>query len=122
VLPDGATRAKTFPLSRYLRAFDVVVAASGYNLFHEAFAYGVPTIFAPKPSSRLDDQPARARWAAERDVGWWWAPPDPDGLAAILDQACDPHAREAMAQRIAEAREPNGAAEAARIIASIAGV
>jgi predicted glycosyltransferase len=53
-----------FPISRYFRALDFAVAAAGYNSFHELVGFGVPTAFVPNPSMPLDDQPARARWAA----------------------------------------------------------
>ncbi len=62
--PTGVVRLDaTFPMSRYFHAFDLAVAASGYNAFHELIAFGVPTLFVPMPRN-TDDQAARARWAA----------------------------------------------------------
>ena len=45
----------TFPMSRYFAAFDIAVAAAGYNAFHELIAFGVPTLFVPM-SRDTDDQ------------------------------------------------------------------
>lgn len=57
-----------FPLSEHFAAFDLAVCAAGYNSFHEALRLGVPTLFVPNRHTSLDDQVARARYAAER--GW----------------------------------------------------
>ena len=68
-IPGGVVRLdSTFPMSRYFRAFDMAVAAAGYNAFHELIAFAVPTLFVPMPRN-TDDQAARARWAAEAGVG-----------------------------------------------------
>ena len=81
--PRGSRRRRprstsTFPMSRYFRAFDIAVAAAGYNAFHELIAFAVPTLFVPMPRN-TDDQAARARWAAEprRRAGRRAAPIDP---------------------------------------------
>ena len=58
----------TYPMSRFYRAFDLAVAAAGYNAFHELLAHGVPSLFVPMPR-QIDDQAARARWAQEEGVG-----------------------------------------------------
>src|SRR5690625_2432597 len=57
-----------YPLSRNYRAFDLAISASGYNSFHELLRLGVPTLFVPNTSTQLDDQEARAKFAADR--GW----------------------------------------------------
>ncbi len=68
-VPDGVVGLEaTFPMSRYFAAFDLAVAAAGYNAFHELIAFAVPTLFVPMPRN-TDDQAARARWAAEAGVG-----------------------------------------------------
>jgi UDP:flavonoid glycosyltransferase YjiC (YdhE family) len=63
-LGDRVRATSVFPVSRYFRALDLAVAAAGYNSFHELVGFGVPAAFVPNPSMPLDDQPARARWAA----------------------------------------------------------
>lgn len=59
---------RDYPLSAHYAAFDVIISASGYNSFHELLRLGVPTLFVPNTSTSLDDQEARARFAA--DQGW----------------------------------------------------
>ncbi|SFS22249.1 glycosyltransferase [Yoonia litorea] len=58
-----------YPLSPYLEAFNGVITATGYNSFHElVMGYQGPVILAPTNLERLDDQEARATYAAEQ--GW----------------------------------------------------
>lgn len=59
---------RAYPIAPCYSAFDVVVAAAGYNSFHELLRLGVPTAFVPNTGTSLDDQDARARYAA--DQGW----------------------------------------------------
>ncbi|HLT02164.1 MAG TPA: hypothetical protein VK001_08285, partial [Geminicoccaceae bacterium] len=46
-LPEGVRAVREYPLSRYLKAFDLVISAVGYNSFHEILLAGVPAIFVP---------------------------------------------------------------------------
>lgn len=58
-----------YPIAPYLAAFDGVVSASGYNSFHELMQLcDQPVLFAPRQHSALDDQVARAAYAASQ--GW----------------------------------------------------
>lgn len=60
---------RLFPLSRYLPGIDGVVTATGYNSFHELMlTYDKPVLFAPTNHIRMDDQIARASYAAQQ--GW----------------------------------------------------
>lgn len=54
--------------ARLAQAADLVISAAGYNSFHEMLYAQVPTIFVPQHAPYLDDQEARARAAADRDV------------------------------------------------------
>ncbi len=63
---DDVHVVRDFPLSRRYRAFDLAISATGYNSFHELLRFRVPTLFVPNRSTALDDQRARARFAAEQ--------------------------------------------------------
>jgi UDP:flavonoid glycosyltransferase YjiC (YdhE family) len=107
-----------FPLSEHFRAFDYVVAAAGYNSFHEALRLGVPALFVPNDATSLDDQVARARHAAAR--GW----------ALTGDTLSGGHARTLVDELVArgpqlasraQAEDPgNGAADAAAELLRVA--
>jgi len=46
--PPGVVHLRaTYPMSRYYAAFDLAVAAAGYNAYHELLRLGVPTLFVP---------------------------------------------------------------------------
>ncbi|MHB9026978.1 MAG: hypothetical protein ACYC7E_22815 [Armatimonadota bacterium] len=59
---SGPLFVEHYPLLELFNGVDLVVGASGYNLFHETQACGVPAIFLPQPR-RFDDQRWRARAA-----------------------------------------------------------
>lgn len=62
-LPDGVIPVSAYPLVRYMRAFDVILSAAGYNTCCEILQCGVPTLFVPN-TMVADDQTARAEMVA----------------------------------------------------------
>lgn len=107
-----------FPLSRYLRAFDVAVSASGYNSFHELLRFGVPTLFVPNRATSLDDQVARAEWAKSMGVAHaLGAISVVDAAAAIGDLMAN---GTSMVARMAAIDPGNGAADAAEHLTTLA--
>ena len=63
-LPDGVIPITRFPLVRIMQAFDVFVAAAGYNTCCEVLQSRVPTLFVPN-TQVADDQTARAQLVAQ---------------------------------------------------------
>ncbi|HEX5205181.1 MAG TPA: glycosyltransferase [Actinoplanes sp.] len=109
----GAKAVKLYPVSRYLRAFDLAVSASGYNSFHEQIGFAVPTVFLPNASTRLDDQIGRARFAAATGVALAVEDPSTGELEEVLDQAARPEVRAGLAHRCQELAFENGGGPAA---------
>ena len=109
----------TYPMSRYLRAFDATVSAAGYNAYHELIRFGVPSLFVPM-RRQTDDQHARARYAEESGVGRGVDGPSDPALEAKLDELLDPAKREAMRSALSEQRPGNGAKPAAEWLAGLA--
>lgn len=119
-VPDGIVRLRaTFPMSRYFRAFDMAVAAAGYNSLHELIAFAVPTLFVPMPRN-TDDQEARAGWAAEAGVGLAAAGPEDDAIDEALEALLDPGERARLAAASRAAFPGNGAVAAAAMVAAAA--
>jgi UDP:flavonoid glycosyltransferase YjiC (YdhE family) len=114
-LPDipGAHVIKIYPVSRYLRGFDLVISAAGYNSFHELIGFGIPTVFVPNTSTGLDDQVARARFAAAAGAALIIEDLQSDEVDLVLAEAAMPTVREALTRRCAEVSFANGAVEAA---------
>ena len=109
---------RDYPLSRRYRAFDLVISASGYNSFHELLRLGLPALFVPNTATALDDQEARARFAADR--GWAHTLPHltPETAAPLLADLLADGA--AMASRAQAADPGNGAVDAARLLLTLA--
>jgi UDP:flavonoid glycosyltransferase YjiC (YdhE family) len=105
----------TYPMSRFYRAFDLAVSAAGYNAFHELFAAGVPTLWVPRPRE-LDDQRARAAWAAGAGAGLAWDESSGEKLERAIESLIDPGGREWITNRLATIVVGDGAAEAAAAI------
>ena len=76
-----------YPLSRYLEAFDGMITATGYNSYHELMmGYDRPVLLAPTNNVRLDDQVARATWAADRGWAHLVRADDPDAQQTVMDR------------------------------------
>ncbi len=119
---DRVRSTSVFPLSRYFRAFDFAVSAAGYNSFHELVGFGVPTAFVPNPSMPLDDQPARARWAADQGAALTLPAPDAASVDQAVGRLTDPVARAQLAGRCRALARPNGAGPAMAAIEAMLGL
>jgi UDP-N-acetylglucosamine--N-acetylmuramyl-(pentapeptide) pyrophosphoryl-undecaprenol N-acetylglucosamine transferase len=120
-VPAGVVHLRsTFPMSRYFRAFDMAIAAPGYNAFHELIAFGVPSLFLPMERN-TDDQRARARWAAAEGVALAVDGAGDSSLEERIAELCDP-GRGAELRAASERAFPgNGAGAAAGVVAAVAG-
>ena len=110
-----------YPLARYVRAFDLIVSAAGYNAVHEFITAGIPTVLIPNRDTSTDDQVTRARYAATAGIAEWV---DPDeGITALepaLSRAINNSVQLAdEASRVA-ARHSGGANQAATILIDLA--
>jgi Glycosyltransferase family 28 C-terminal domain len=119
-LPEGARSISEFPLSRYARAFDLVVSAAGYNSFHELLLAGVPAIFVPNEHPQQDDQLARARFVEHEDLGACVRVREVYRLSACIERLLAPAERRRIARRCATLERGNGAVELAGLIEEMA--
>ncbi len=115
---DDVHVVREYPLARRYAAFDLVISASGYNSFQELLRMGVPSLFVPNQATSLDDQAARAQYAA--DQGWAHRLDrlTPEGAVPLLTDLLD-HGP-TMVQGARQVDPGNGAAEAARLIIELA--
>jgi hypothetical protein len=105
-------------MSRYFAGFDAVVAAAGYNAFHELVHLGVPSLFVPMVRD-TDDQAARAQWASESGAGLAVDSADAADLEDKLERLLDDSERSRLASASRRLGSANGAAEAARWLADL---
>jgi UDP:flavonoid glycosyltransferase YjiC (YdhE family) len=117
--PGVVALESTYPMSRYLRAFDATVSAAGYNAYHELIRFEVPSLFVPM-RRQTDDQEARARFAEAAGVGLGVSGPGASDLEEKLSRLLDPGARESMRSSLAVKRPENGAAPAASWLQQLA--
>ena len=117
--PGVVALDSTYPMSKYLRAFDATVSAAGYNAYHELIRFGVPSLFVPM-RRQTDDQEARARFAEESGVGRGLRGPSDPALESKLDDLLDPSSRQRMRSALSDQRPENGAGPAADWLAGLA--
>lgn len=104
-----------YPIAKHLRAFDVVVAAAGYNAVQEVVVAQVPSVLVPNLNTRTDDQLKRAENATTN--GWSLLSASPqqlkDNLASLIEN--ESH-RTTLVTNMSHLQEADGAFHAARII------
>lgn len=67
-LPQGNRRLSIYPVAQYLKAFNGVIAAAGYNTCYEGAVTGLPTFFIPN-EKLVDDQRRRAQILVDHKLG-----------------------------------------------------
>lgn len=116
-LPNDINVIRKYPVAKYARAFDFVVAAAGYNTVQEAASLGVPTVFVPNLDTQTDDQLRRASAAASD--GWAKLAHNPDELSEIARRLLtDDSQLVALSRGLASLAPTDGAEHAAKIVAS----
>lgn len=96
---DGVLQLSKYPISSYIRAFDFVISAAGYNSVQESVYLHTPTILVPNPDTKTDDQVERARKLRER--GCCLLAESPRELCDSIDLMVDNQFREQMEQQCA---------------------
>ena len=59
---------RDYPNSLLFNAFDFAIMAGGYNSYHEAIAFALPTLFIPNLDTGMDDQLARVKAGQEANA------------------------------------------------------
>lgn len=97
LLPSNVQWCQQAEISKHLRAFDIAVASSGFNTFHEILHAGLPAAFVPVPR-HADDQRQRAAAAAAAGAAVWFEPDavSPDAIRTLLSVWRDRSTREAV--------------------------
>ncbi len=86
---SDAAMIQRYPISPYLRGFDFVVSAAGYNSVHEIVRWNIPSLVIPNTKASTDDQETRSRAlhdnvrhfhaSTEDEISW--------GISALLSQS-----------------------------------
>lgn len=113
----GLTRISGYPVMPNARAFDVMIAAAGYNSVQEAVSLGVPTILVPNAETRTDDQVRRARGIASQ--GLCLVAETAQELRTAVEHMANGDRRQTQRDRMGVVEPPTGAAEAADVLEKI---
>lgn len=116
--PD-VLRLRAFPMSRYLRAFDFVVSAAGYNSYNELISFAVPSILVPNRNRAMDDQDARAKFAQQNGAAVHLDEELLPRLHEAVKDMLDPDRRMAMSESCRRIAKSNGAWRAAQLVRKV---
>jgi len=112
---DGEVRSvQVYPVMPYARAFDLVIAAAGYNAAQEVVSLQIPTVLVPNLRTRTDDQEKRAQRLAEQGLALTAA--DPQQLEEALVSLVGEEVRVALVDALAVVEEASGGAESAEVL------
>ncbi len=112
-------RLTGFPNAVYFRAFDFIVSSAGYNSFHELLHFAIPSVFVPIEVSYLDNQLARANFAADEGMALCLRLSDMQLFPDVLERMMDRETRARLVATCRQHRRPNGAAAAAALISNL---
>lgn len=113
-LPDGAVIIEAFPIGTYLKAFEFIVVAAGYNSVQEAVASEIPIIAVPNLHTVTDDQLARALSIDSAGLGV--SVTKLNELQAAIQRLASPEVRLAIKNAQSAELKANGAQQIAEII------
>ena len=104
---------RDYPNSLYFNSFDFAIMAGGYNSYHEAIAFQLPTICLPNKNTGMDDQVARA--VVAEDAGAMLVVQDlnEEKLAIVIESMLDSAIRSKMGDAAIHLGKQNGANELA---------
>jgi UDP:flavonoid glycosyltransferase YjiC (YdhE family) len=108
-LPSDVVRLRTFPLAKFLAAFDYAIAMAGYNTFHENLAAGLPTLFLSNDNPEQDEQWRRGQYGALRGLCLTARSHDPYGISRALAVLGQESERAALRAACADLPQQNGA-------------
>lgn len=113
----GRVRILTdYPNSLDFKAFDFTIMAAGYNSYHEAVRFSVPTIAIPNMKTGMDDQLARAEIAEEAGAMIVLREVNQRRVQAAIDRLMDASVRKNMSKNCEKLHRPNGANQMAKWI------
>lgn len=113
----GRVRILTeYPNSYDFKSFDFSIMAAGYNSYHEAIRFSLPTISIPNMKTGMDDQLARVEVAEEAGAMIVMREVNKEKMQAVIERIMDVEVRKKMALKSKKLHRPNGANQIAKWI------
>jgi UDP:flavonoid glycosyltransferase YjiC (YdhE family) len=98
-----------YPNSLDFKAFDFTIMAAGYNSYHEAIRFSVPTISIPNMNTGMDDQLARVEVAEAAGAMIVLREVTPRRVQAAIERLMQESVRKSMISSCETLHRPNGA-------------
>jgi UDP-N-acetylglucosamine:LPS N-acetylglucosamine transferase len=113
---DRVRIIRDYPNSLLFNAFDFAIMAGGYNSYHEAIAFALPTLFIPNLDTGMDDQLARVKAGEANGACKVLSEQAESTFKKTLDAFMVPSHRENMMQNCKSLETESGAVEAAKYL------
>jgi len=107
---------RDYPNSRFFDSFDFGIMAAGYNSYHEAIQFSLPTIFYPNLNTGRDDQFARAKVSEEIGAMVVLRKRTKKNITAAIEKLYNNSVRKRMKDKCAQLHKENGADQIAKFI------
>ena len=116
VTGDRIRVVRDYPNSKSFNGFDFAIMAGGYNSYHEAVSFALPTIFIPNTSTGMDDQVARVKSGEDLGCCRVVLEPNDSKIEKAIDYLMIEENRKAMKSLSKDQKISNGAIEVAEVI------
>jgi UDP-N-acetylglucosamine--N-acetylmuramyl-(pentapeptide) pyrophosphoryl-undecaprenol N-acetylglucosamine transferase len=116
-IPSVAGRVRIiseYPNSLDFRAFDFTIMAAGYNSYHEAIRFSLPTLCIPNMNTGMDDQLARAEASEKAGAMIVLREVTKEKISVAIERLMDSDVRRLMIERCEQLHQPNGANQIAK--------
>ena len=100
---------RDYPNSLSFNGFDFAIMAGGYNSYHEAIAFQLPTIFVPNDGTGMDDQIARVKSGQNTGACLVVNGRDQDEFRVAIEHMIDDDNRKKIIAACSAIRMENGA-------------
>ena len=110
---DRVRIIRDYPNSLLFNAFDFAIMAGGYNSYHEAIAFALPTLFIPNLNTGMDDQLARVKAGESANACFVLGEPGESAFKERIASMVDFAQREKMREACRLLNTENGAEKSA---------
>lgn len=116
---DRVRVIRDYPNSLSFSGFDFAIMAGGYNSYHEAIEFALPTIFIPNTKTGMDDQVARVRIGETKGACIVLMETDESTLREAIVRLMDKNLRSSIVEACKELQMENGAVQVGKLIVSM---
>ena len=116
---DRVRVIRDYPNSLSFSGFDFAIMAGGYNSYHEAIEFALPTIFIPNTKTGMDDQVARVRIGEIKGACIVLMETDESTLREAIARLMDKNLRSSIVEASKELQMENGAVQVGKLIVSM---